>query len=92
MTALAERVGMSPRNFARVFRREMKITPGKFVEFARLDLARRRLEESTLPVETLARELGFRNSERMRHSFQRQLGVSPDQYRQNFGEARRAFD
>src|SRR6266480_6239831 len=29
---LAQRVSMSPRNFARVFTKEMKITPAKFVE------------------------------------------------------------
>ena len=90
VAVLAERVGMSQRNFARVFRREMRTTPAKFVEAARLDVARRRLEESTLPVETLARELGFGNGEHMRHAFQRQLRVSPDHYRQRFGEARRA--
>src|SRR5207247_8899846 len=43
---LAERVAMSPRNFARVFIREMKITPAKFVERLRVEAARRRLEES----------------------------------------------
>lgn len=85
VASLAQRVAMSPRNFARIFRREMNTTPGRFVETARLDVARRLLEESGLPFETLARQLGYGNSERMRHAFKRQLGVSPDQYRTRFG-------
>ncbi len=37
---LAERVAMSPRNFARVFTKEMKTTPAKFVERLRVEAAR----------------------------------------------------
>lgn len=33
---------MSPRNFARVFNKEMKTTPAKFVERLRVEAARRR--------------------------------------------------
>ncbi len=44
---LAERAAMSPRHFARVFRAETGVTPARFVEQARVEQARRRLEEST---------------------------------------------
>jgi len=44
---LAQRVAMSPRNFARVFTKEMKTTPAKFVERLRVEAARRRLEKVT---------------------------------------------
>jgi len=53
---LAQRVGMSPRNFARVFTTEMKTTPAKFVERLRVEAARRRLEESQNSMETIAAE------------------------------------
>jgi transcriptional regulator GlxA family with amidase domain len=43
---LAQRFGMSPRNFARVFRREIGMTPGDFVTAARTDAARRLLEDT----------------------------------------------
>lgn len=82
---LAERAGMSERNFTRVFRQELKTTPAKFVEAARLEAARRRMEESTLPLETLARDLGFGSGERLRRAFQRRFGVNPDYYRERFG-------
>jgi transcriptional regulator GlxA family with amidase domain len=48
--ALAERVAMSSRNFARLFVQEMGMTPAKFVEHARLEAARCTLEQTALPV------------------------------------------
>ena len=51
---LAKRVAMSPRNFARVFTADVGMTPGRFVERARVEAARRRLEESTDTVEQVA--------------------------------------
>ena len=85
--ALAARVGMSLRNFIRVFQKEMGATPAKFVEAARIEAARRRLEESRLPLETLAKDLGFGTGERMRRTFQRQVGVNPEFYRERFSGA-----
>jgi transcriptional regulator GlxA family with amidase domain len=70
---LAQRVAMSPRNFARVFTKEMKTTPAKFVERLRVEAARRRLEESRNSMETIAAECGFRNVNSMRNVFQRTL-------------------
>src|SRR5437773_8854502 len=66
---LAERVAMSARNFARVFTKEMKTTPAKFVERLRVEAARRRLEESHNSMETIAGECGFGNVNSMRNVF-----------------------
>ena len=82
---LAGRVGMSPRTFARRFRDAVGETPAAFVERARLDAARRRLERPGTAVEQVAAQTGFTNAERMRRSFQRAFGVSPAAYRRQFG-------
>jgi transcriptional regulator GlxA family with amidase domain len=82
--ALADRMGMSPRNFARLFRSENGGTPAQFAERARADAARVKLEQSTVPVETIAQECGFGNAERMRRTFQRLFDVSPHDYRARF--------
>ncbi len=84
VNGLAGRVAMSPRNFIRVFAREIGATPGRFVECARIDAARRRLEESPDSLERIAERCGFGSAERMRRAFQRQLGVSPHSYRERF--------
>lgn len=81
---LAQRMAMSPRNFARVFTRELGVTPAKFVERARIERARRVLEEDSAPMESVASACGFGSAERMRRSFQRQLRVVPHDYRKRF--------
>ena len=85
--ALAEHAGMSPRNFARAFQRETKLTPAKYVETIRLDAARRRLEEAASSIEQVAAETGFGTLESLRRSFQRNLNISPGAYRDRFRSA-----
>ena len=75
---------MSPRNFARLFRSETGDTPAQFADRARADAARCKLEQTVLPVETIAKECGFGNAERMRRTFQRHFEVSPHDYRARF--------
>ncbi|MFO1030283.1 MAG: DJ-1/PfpI family protein [Planctomycetota bacterium] len=81
---LAERVAMSPRNFARAFAAETGDTPAQFVRKARLDTARRLLEESTLGLDELAIASGFGTAQNLRRAFEQHLGVPPSQYRERF--------
>lgn len=87
VASLAERAAMSPRNFARAFRRELGTTPAAYVERLRVELARSRLESGELPIEVVAGECGFGTVETLRRSFQRRIGVSPSQYRDRFRPA-----
>jgi transcriptional regulator GlxA family with amidase domain len=82
--SLARRVAMSPRNFARVFARELGTTPARFVERVRVEAARRRLEESAHGVDMVAAECGFGTAESMRRAFLRTLHVPPSAYRSRF--------
>ncbi len=82
---LAGHAAMSPRHFNRVFTRAVGVTPARFVERARVDAARRRLERDGGSIEAIAYDTGFGSAERMRRSFLRQLGIAPSDYRQRFG-------
>jgi transcriptional regulator GlxA family with amidase domain len=82
--ALAERACMSPRNFARAFRREVGLTPAAYVEAARLEAARVALDGTQEPIESIARRCGFGTVETMRRTFHRRLGVGPSSYRERF--------
>jgi transcriptional regulator GlxA family with amidase domain len=81
---LAAEVAMSPRNFSRAFRREVGRTPARFVEHARVDAARRLLEETARPVAEIASGCGFGTAETMRRTFLRALKVTPSDYRDRF--------
>ena len=75
---------MSPRSFSRLFHSEMGETPARFAEKVRAEAARCKLEQTSLPVETIARECGFGDPERMRRTFLRLYDTSPADYRARF--------
>ncbi|MFI9352417.1 GlxA family transcriptional regulator [Streptomyces lydicus] len=85
--ALADRAGLSPRHFARAFRDEVGMTPGRYVDRVRLEAARRRLEDTVDGVEQVARRCGYGTPEAMRRAFLRVLGASPAEYRRRFQPA-----
>ena len=82
MAALA---AMSPRHFSRVFLREVNMTPMAFLQSARIDRARALLESSDLPLKTVAFRSGFGSVRYMRQVFSERLGVTPSEYREQFG-------
>lgn len=84
MTELAARAAMSPRNFTRIFRQETGLTPAAFVERLRLDMARRLLEETSLPLATVARASGLGTAYSAQRAFRRRLGITMRQYRARF--------
>ncbi|HEX5515229.1 MAG TPA: GlxA family transcriptional regulator [Gammaproteobacteria bacterium] len=78
---LAERAAMSPRHFARAFKRETGVTPAKAIERLRLEAARARLEADIDPVDRIADLTGFGDAERMRRAFVRSFGQPPQALR-----------
>lgn len=72
---------LSPRQFSRLFRFETGVSPAKAVENLRLEAARFLLEQGRLPIETIAFDTGFGDRERMRRSFLRAYGQSPQSIR-----------
>ncbi len=81
---LAHRAGMSPRNFARVFTREVGMTPARFVTSTRVETARRLLEESTDGLEAVCAMSGLGTPESMRRAFLHSVGIPPSRYRERF--------
>jgi hypothetical protein len=65
---------MSPRNFARVFRRQVGKTPAAFVEQVRAEAARRQLELPDQGHARIAVDCGFGSEETLRRGFHRVLG------------------
>lgn len=84
LASLAARVGLSPRHFARVFRKEVGITPAAWVEAARVAAARRLLETRQGVPKQVATQSGFANADMLRRAFVRHVGVTPAEYRKRY--------
>lgn len=78
---LATMACLSPRQFGRTFLAETGETPAKAVERLRVELARQKIEGASDPIETIARNVGFTDPERMRRAFIRVFGHPPQNVR-----------
>lgn len=79
--ALAARVAMSPRNFARAFKRELNATPAAYVEAVRVEAARRKLQLGASTLVEIAADVGFGSVDSMRRAFVSQTGEPPSAQR-----------
>jgi transcriptional regulator GlxA family with amidase domain len=79
---------MSVRTFSRRFRDEVGMTPGQWLARQRVDLARRLLETTDLPVDRIAEQAGFGTSASLRQHLVASIGVPPSAYRHTFRAAR----
>jgi transcriptional regulator GlxA family with amidase domain len=84
ITRLAAEAGMSERNFSRIFLAETGSTPAHFVEAARIEAARRLLEDTSLSLQSVAGRCGFGSPDTMRRAFIRRIGSAPLEYRDRF--------
>jgi transcriptional regulator GlxA family with amidase domain len=82
--SLAARARLSPRHFARAFRSETGMTPGRYVDRVRLEHARRLLEDTADGIEEISRTSGYGTPEAMRRAFVKALGTPPAEYRRRF--------
>ncbi len=81
---LADAVGVSRRTFSRTFAKDTDMTPSAFVEQVRVEFSRKLLEETDLPLKTVAFRCGFHSASHMRVIFTKRLGTSPSEYRERF--------
>jgi transcriptional regulator GlxA family with amidase domain len=84
LAALSDRAGFSERHFTRLFKRELGVTPARYVESVRFETARSMLETSDAPLDLIAKRSGLATAESLRRCFARELGITPHAYRQRF--------
>ncbi|SFB45693.1 transcriptional regulator, AraC family with amidase-like domain [Amycolatopsis marina] len=83
---LAERAGLSSRTLARRFTEQLGDSPGKWLLRQRLDAARVLLEQTDLPVESIATRVGLISAVNLRRRFRTHLGTTPGAYRRTFSQ------
>lgn len=84
VTELARRAMMSKRTFARRFTAATGTSPHAWLRSLRLSRAEELLESTDLPVEEIARRVGYGSAAVLREQFVRRRGVPPRSYRRAF--------
>ncbi len=84
---LAARAGVSLAHFCRIFRDATGVPPHKYVLAARLDLARKLLTQSTMPISRIAEECGFSSQSHLTATFRSVHSVTPAAFRTHFRAA-----
>jgi len=84
VAAMARHAGYSERSFMRRFRAETGQSPLQWLTHARVLEARRLLERSDLPVETVAARCGFGTAATLRTHFARSTATTPTAYRRRW--------
>lgn len=84
---IARRAAMSTRTLCRRFRQQVGETPAQWISRARVRLAQRLLETTSLSVEQIAEQAGFGSATVLRQHFARILGTSPVAYRRIFNSS-----
>ncbi|MCU7722859.1 helix-turn-helix domain-containing protein [Actinoplanes sp. KI2] len=81
---LAGRSGLSARTLNRHFVEQLGISPGRWLLDQRIALTRALLEETDLPVETIAVRVGLSSAVNLRRRFRNALATTPAAYRHTF--------
>ncbi|WP_338702693.1 helix-turn-helix domain-containing protein [Streptomyces sp. Q6] len=89
---MAARSQVSPRTLTRRFTEQLGISPGRWLLDRRLAATRALLEETDLPVETIARRVGLSSAVNLRRRFHEALRTTPAAYRRAFRLAALAPD
>lgn len=90
LDVLAERAGFSAYHFHRIFRDAIGEPVKEYVRRLRLEKAAYRLKVSEEAILSLAIDAGFKTHESFTRAFQRQFGITPNEYRDNFLKASHA--
>lgn len=78
---IAGTIGLSPRQFIRLFQAHIGMTPKHFILETRLRYVRFLLDNSVLPVTAIAHETGFSDSAHLATAFRKKYQSSPSEFR-----------
>ena len=81
LARLAERLGIGPRHLRRLFVEHVGASPRSVVQSRRAHFARRLIEETTLPLETIAVTAGYGSARRFRAAIGTAFGRAPQRLR-----------
>jgi transcriptional regulator GlxA family with amidase domain len=81
LTAARAESGLSDRTFERRFKSASGVSPGRYVQEVRIEMAKEAIEQSARPIDDIAFEVGYADPASFRRLFKRLVGVTPSAYR-----------
>jgi AraC family transcriptional regulator of adaptative response / DNA-3-methyladenine glycosylase II len=85
LSAVARRVGVTPRHLRRIFEAEFGVSPVAYAQTQRLLLAKGLLTDTALPMAAVAGAAGFGSVRRFNHLFRTRYGLTPLSLRRTGG-------
>lgn len=83
-TVLAEKVGVSQRTLIRRFKNELGITPLTYLQNARIETAKKLLENTNMPLTEVIEQVGYADLSSFSRLFKQRIGITPAAYRAKF--------
>lgn len=78
---LAQKAGLSPSHFSRVFKKELNQSPAEYILNTRLDFAKRMLRGGDKTLTDIALDCGFGSSSYFSQCFSKAFSISPSAFR-----------
>jgi transcriptional regulator GlxA family with amidase domain len=85
LSVIARHAAMSTRTLSRRFHDQVGATPAQWITSTRVRRAQQLLETTSLSIEQVAAEVGFRSASVLREHFGEIVGTTPLAYRRAFG-------
>jgi len=80
--AMAERCGMTPFRFSRLFKQTYKVGFLEFILTKRMESAEQLLRNSQMPITSIAYAIGFQDPSYFARAFKQHFGCCPSDFRQ----------
>jgi len=77
-------VGLSKRGLEKAFKKHLGDSPAAVLRQIRLNYAKNSLTQTDAKIESIALECGYSNSSNLSHAFNREVGMSPQDYRHRY--------
>jgi len=81
LAALANLTHMNAYHFIHVFKRETGVSPIQYLIRYRMEVAKRYLETTRLPIAEIAEKVGYGSETYFQNTFKKIAGISPGKYR-----------
>jgi AraC family transcriptional regulator len=83
LTELADLANLSRFHFLRAFRKTFGMPPHQFITQTRIERARFALISGDIPIEQIARSVGYKSSSQFSATFSKIVGCTPTQFRRS---------